>query len=202
MKKLLIIVLLSPSFLLVWCFNSEKTEVKTQENIQTWAIQKIQTGTEINSWIININNSTWKTYTDTEKWFEFEYPETCKISSDPMVWWIHLSIDIEHSSDNCNLNVVYYDNIDSISLWVPTPRNNIYDFIKDPDLSNTLKTSFLWNDALTGIFENKNISLKEKEIYISHNNHLYNLSYTISYGDKIFKKTIPEKIISTFKFTK
>src|SRR3989344_6848742 len=140
--------------------------------------------------------ASWKTYTNSEQGFEFKYPAICKTSSNDMVGGVQLSVDINSANDNCNFSVVYYDNLDAISIGVDVPRKSVYDFAKDPSLSSTQKIIFHGNDALSGVFENKYISLQEKEIYVSHNGHLYEISYTIVYDKQIFKTDIPEKIIS------
>lgn len=118
-----------------------------------------------------------------------------------MVGGVQLSVDIVHANDNCNFSVVYYDNLDAISIGVSVPRKSVYDFAKDPSLSDTQKTNFQGNDALTGVFYNEYIPLRRQEIYVSHNGHLYEISYAFDYGKQIFKTDVSKKIISTFKFT-
>lgn len=144
----------------------------------------------------------WKTYTDTEQGFEFKYPESCTTSSDGLLEGVQLSEDVHTADEKCNFSIMYYDNLNAISIGVNLPRKNISDFAKDPNLSQTRKIDFLGNEALSGIFENKGVEVKRQDLYVHHNDHLYHLSYMLVSGERIFNTQVPEKILSTFKFTR
>ena len=174
-----------------WGTKTESSElVVGQPHLETWSSMSIKSPVLVVDKI-----SGWKTYTDKEHGFEFQYPSVCNISNDPMVWGIQLSRDIEHISDNCNLSIVYYDNFNS-------PRTSLQEFTEAQNISNAQKTYFQDNEALTGIFENKEIRYRGDEIYVIHNHYLYDISYTLMIGNKKLNTKTPMKILSTFRFTK
>ncbi len=147
-----------------------------------------------------ISTADWKTYTNKDLGFSFKYPANCAESSSSMVGGIQIITNNTYSND-CNFSVVPYDNLDAISISVPTPRKSLSDFTKDPDLSDIKQISFQGNEALTGVFTNNNISYKEYVLYIVHNSHLYEISYVLSSKGQNFNIEISKQIISTFQFT-
>jgi hypothetical protein len=145
----------------------------------------------------------WKIYTDSKNGFEFKYPSVCKVEEALLgIEGVYLSSDIESELDTCNFGIAYYEDLSAISSGAPLPRNSVADFVNDPNLKNTQKTTFQGSEALRGVFENKNIGLKMKQIYIARNGHLYDVSYDLQSSNHVFKAEVPEKIISSLKFTK
>ncbi len=142
----------------------------------------------------------WKTYRNDTYGFEVKYPANWKEEEPSFSYQgINLTETIQDPF-NLFLSFTYWESVDKVAWSAGSNQPKSFEeYAKDPMFENVKAIDFFGNKAYTALFRNPNIAKDFSATYIiiSHNGHIYEISYNNAGNVDINKK-----VISTFKFTK